>query len=188
MNPLLMMMMGGGGGDISAGGGLLSGAMPSGSAFGLAGLSGLSSAASTLASIGQIRRNGANQQTSYYQQAMDEYLNSNQSYVSGVGQVAGLRQKLSTAIGQRAAVAGASGVDGGQGIVQDNAAKMENAAVDAGQVDTLNADIESRRHIINALAAIRAGNQAGQNASDAASASALSGGIGGALSIAKLLL
>lgn len=188
MTSIVLSALGQGGGG-TRGAGLLSGGMPSNGSLALGGLSGLSSAASTLASIGQIKRNGENQQRSYYQTASDEYLNASQAQVAGFTQVAGLRQQLSGMIGQRMAAAGASGVDaGGQGVVQDNAGKIEDRAIDAGQMDLLNADISYRRHIINALSAVRSGNTAGENASDAASAAAVSGGIGAALNIAKFLL
>lgn len=180
MNPLSLL-----GYDWNAEGEQIAG--PSPKSWTLAGLQGASSTAGMLAQIGATRAAGASAQQSAYMAARDEFMNADQAIVSGVGQVAGLRGQLSQALGARAAAAGASGVDGGQGIVQDNAAAITRSNDVGAGVARSNAEIMARRHRINGLADTIKGNEAGAEASRAARAQLVSG-IFGALTSAAMVL
>ncbi len=181
MNPLAFL-----GYDFNADGSLAGG--PSAKSWTLAGLQGLSSYAGTLAQIGATKANGQSSKLSAYMAAQDESLNASQEYVSGVGQVTGLRQSLAQAIGSRAALAGAAGVDAGQGMVADNARALTANNDTAAGVTRLNADILARRHQINALADRLRGNQAEDQANQAASAQRGAGILSALASIGGALL
>jgi hypothetical protein len=161
---------------------------PSASSWTLAGLQGASTFAGTLAQIGAIKANGQNAQQAAYMTARDEQLNASQAFVDGSGQVAGLRTALTQALGSRAAIAGASGVDGGQGLVADNARAITANNDTAAGVARANADIIARRHQINSLAAMLQGNQAAQQANDQAAAMRSSGILQAILGGAQTLL
>lgn len=118
----------------------------------LAGLQAASTYAGTLAQIGAIKANAQRTAQQTELQMRDEALNATQAEVSGFGQVAGLRKSLSQILGQRAALAGASGVDVGQGMVADNARAITADNDTAAGVFRSNAEIMSRRHQINQLA------------------------------------
>lgn len=125
---------------------------PSGTSWTLAGLQGASTFAGTLAQIGALKSGARRTAQQTELQMRDEAINATQAQVSGYGQVAGLRQSLTQTLGQRAALAGASGVDGGQGMVADNAKAITSDNDVAAGVASRNADIMSRRHQINQLA------------------------------------
>ncbi len=156
--------------------------------MGLAGLQGLSSVAGIMSQMNQTRAAGQQTQASDYLKAATDELNANQSYVAGVGQVTGLRQQLMNSLGSRAAAAGGSGIDGGQGVVQDNARAISQNNLEATGTATNNAAIASTRQRIDALTSMFQGNQAEMNAQGMAKAQLGTGILGGLLSIGKLFL
>jgi hypothetical protein len=156
--------------------------------MGLAGLSAASSFAGILSQMGATRAAGRAAKQSAYMAAQDEALNRNQAYVAGVGQVAGLRKQLAGVVGSRLAAAGGSGVDVGQGMVQDNAKAIVADNDTAAGIYRTNAEILARRHQINALALELRGNQAEDDANSAARAQMGSGILSAILSLGGGLL
>lgn len=168
----------------------------------LAGLQGISSAAGLLSQIGATKAAGRSERmradmeaAAYDMQAQDEMLNSAQSFVAGEGEVGGLRQQLAQTLGARQALAGASGVDVGSGVVADTRRALADRANTSETVTRANAEIVSRRHQINALAAQMrasqsrmAGANAENQANEQASAQRTTGILSGLLSVGKLLM
>lgn len=161
---------------------------PSAQSWTLAGLSGASSFAGTLAQIGSIKASGRNARQSAYMSAQDELMNVTQANVAGAGQVAGLRKSLTNTLGSRMAIAGASGVDVGQGMVQDNASAITADNDVAAGVARRNAEIAARRHQVNALAQMLAGKQAEDQANSQAKATREAGILSAVLGGASMLL
>jgi hypothetical protein len=156
--------------------------------MGLAGLQGVSSAASIMASMGAMKREGQEAKRSAYLAAQDELMNATQAFVSGEGEKTGLRSKLADALGQRLAASGGSGIDGGQGVIQDNATAISERARRAEVVTRSNADILAARHRMNAIAAKMKGDAAEREANAGARAQLGSGILSGLMSIGKLFL
>lgn len=114
---------------------------------GLSALQGGATAISILGTLGAAQSKASGLR----EKAADENLNAQAATASGVGQVAGLRQQLMNTLGERQAMAGAGGVDVGQGVVADtrNAVTGQNDA--AASLASTSADIKSRRSTINSI-------------------------------------
>lgn len=166
--------------------GLLDGA--SVKTYGLAGLQGLTSAAGLMSQMAATRRQGQQSKTDAYLSAQDELLNATQAYVSAQGQISGLKTQLSDTIGARLANAGGSGIDGGQGVIQDNAAQITGREMAAEKIIRGNADIAAGRARINAWTDIMRGEQADANARAQARAQLGGGILSGLLTAGKLAL
>jgi hypothetical protein len=156
--------------------------------YGLAGLQGLTSVAGLMSRMAESRRSGQSALDNARAVANDEMLNATQAYVSGVGQSAGLKQKLADTLGARFAGASGSGVDAGSGVVQANARDITGRVMSADKITRGNAEIASRRHQMNAIQALFKG--AAANEEEAASRrNMLRGGIlQGLLSAGRLFL
>ncbi|MGJ0393039.1 MAG: hypothetical protein ACR650_09815 [Methylocystis sp.] len=156
--------------------------------LGLAGLQAASSYGGLLAQAGQTRAQGMAQAMDYSLQAQDEGVAAGQAFVEGAGQVAGLRQNLAQALGSRQAIAAASGVDVGQGVVADNRAAIGQSENTAENVTRLNSELIQRRHLLNQQLDQMRALGALQSADTTASAQKSGGLLSMALGLGKLFL
>jgi hypothetical protein len=156
------------------------------SRYGLAGLQGLTTAAGLMSQMAATRAEGQAAKRSAYMTAQDELLNSTQAYVSAQGEVTGLRRNLADVLGSRAVAA--RGVDGGQGVVQDNARDIYGRGLASEGIIRANAEIVAGRHRLNALNAYMKGDAAEREANSLARAQLGSGLLSGLVSIGKMFL
>ena len=170
---------GGDGGDAAPPGSrLLEGLSPKSAT--LAGLQGATSVLSAMSQMGAGRARASSLRAS----TVDDALAINQAEVSGQNQIAGLKQRLASAMGGAVQQAGAGGVDVGQGFVQDSVAAMRRNEVAGETLTRGNIALAQSRARMNMLSKMMQANDAEASANSGALGTLLSGG----LSIAKLLL
>ncbi len=94
---------------------------------------------------------GQNIAGAYNSAAADAKIESQGALVQGAGQVAGLRQNLTQLLGQRTVMAGAGGVDTGQGVAAQNRTLMGQTTDTQTGVDLAGARINSDKYQISGL-------------------------------------
>lgn len=161
------------GNPLVQGRGLLSGLTTS---KGLAGLQAAATGASMLSSIAA----GNSQAAGLRLSASEDMVNAAGATAGGYAKSAGLRAQFLDTIGQRAAIAGASGVDGGQGIVNDTRVALTSRADTASQNILTSADMQNRANQISSLTKQLQANQAEEQG--------VMGALGGAAGLGLALL
>lgn len=134
----------GGGAAPAVGSGLLSGF---GGSKTLSALQGGATAISMLGTLGAAQAKA----DSLRLQASQDMVNAQGATEAGFGKVTGLRGALLNTIGQRQAVAGAGGVDVGQGVAADTRTAITTANDYASKSALTSADIRNRSYQISSL-------------------------------------
>ena len=154
----------------------------------LAGLQGATSYASALASIGQMKRNATQTELADQLDAGEAGVNASAAEVQGFGQVAGLRDRLAQTLSQRAALASASGVDAGQGVVADQRRAITDEADTAATVARNNAEQLAMRYRMQQSQDVWRAMQTQQNTSQDVSATRTANWMQALMSAGKLLM
>ena len=122
----------------------------SGFGKGSAGLSALQGGATALSMLGTLGAANA-KASSLRLQASQDMVNAQGATAAGYAQVSGMREQLTNLIGQRQAMAGAGGVDVGQGVAANTRQALSTASDTASNVALSAADIRNRSFQIGAL-------------------------------------